>query len=459
MAVTLAQKQLALGEGPVMRTLLRLSLPSMGMMFLNTLVFLVDSIFVSWLGEGQIAAMSLSLPIAITYFALMEGVVGGTTALVGQNLGSGNKGLARLIAVSGLVFAYALCLLMTPLLFRGASEWIFGWLGARKNAEILDYSFRYNFWWTPMAPFIAYTFISNSVFRCQGDAMTPLITMMIANAVNIILDPIFIFPMGMGMGVEGAAVATLLSRVAASAYLYFKMKSSGGIILPIIPNPRRVFLRYWRRIAAIGFPVTLSTGSVAIGFGWLNNMLAGFGNYAVVALMMSIRIEDFSFNTIMGICSSLTPFLAYNYGRRDLPRMLEGMKAAAVIAGVTTLVIGSILFVFPRLFIDLFRPSPEATEAAVLSIRYSISSYPFVITQSIMNALFVATGYSFFGTIVQLVRSILARVPAAYVFATFLGIRGIWLFLPVSWFFGAIMASIFTVSLVARIRKNFQPEL
>jgi putative MATE family efflux protein len=455
MTVTLAQKQQALGEGSVMRTLVRLSLPSMGMMFLNTFVFLVDSIFVSWLGEDRIAAMSLSLPVAIFYFALMEGVVSGTTALVGQNLGRGNSGLARMIAVSGLTFAYALCLIMAPLLLRGPSDWIFNNLGARGDAAILGLTFRYNFWWAPTAPFIAYTFISNSVFRCQGDAMTPLKTMAIANAVNIILDPIFIFTLG--MGIEGAAVATMLSRVASSAYLYFKMKGLGGIFIPVIPNPRRAFLRHWTKIAAIGLPVTLSTGSVALSFGWLNNILAGFGNYAVVALMMSLRIEDFSFNVIVGVCATLTPFLAYNYGRRDLDRMLEGMKAAAVIAGIASLSLGAVLFAFPRLFIDLFRPTPEATEAAIISIRYSILSYPLIIAQFIMNALFVATGYSVFGTVVQLVRSIIARVPAAYLFASLFGIAGIWLFQPVSWIFGTLVAWIFLVRLVARIRRDFQP--
>ncbi|MDR0615336.1 MAG: MATE family efflux transporter [Synergistaceae bacterium] len=449
---SLAQKQADLGSAPVMPLLLRMALPSMGMMFLNTLVFLVDSIFVSWLGEVPIASMSLSLPVAITYFALMEGVVAGTTALVGQNLGRGNGRQAHMIAVSGLTLAYALCLVTLPLAFRGPSGWIFRSLGA--DAEgIIGEAYLYNFWWFFMAPFIAYTFISNSVFRCQGDTMTPLIAMTIANAVNIILDPIFIFPMG--MGIEGAAIATLIGRVASSVYLYFKMKRSGGIFIPVLPNARRAFLKYWRLIAYIGLPVAISTGSVALGFGWINRILYGFGNYAVVALMMSLRIEDFSFTVIVGVCAALTPFLAFNYGRRDLPRMIEGMKSASIIACSVILVVGSILFISPRLFINLFRPTAEAAEAAVLSIRYAISAYPFIISQFIMNALFVATGRSFYGTAAQLVRSIFIRVPSAYFFAYMFGISGIWLFQPVSWFFASLLSVFFTAVLVRKIKQEF----
>jgi putative MATE family efflux protein len=436
-----------------MKTLFRLALPSMGMMFLNTLVFLADSIFVSWLGEEQIASMSLSFAIAITFFALMEGVVGGVTALAGQNLGRGNRKLAHLIAVSGLVLAYALCLFTLPFLFRRASALIFNGLGAMGNNSILEHAYAYNFWWPLTAPFIAYTFISNSVFRCQGDTTTPLIAMAIANAVNIALDPLFIFPLG--MGIEGAAIATLLGRMASSAYLYLKMRGSGGIFIPVLPNPRRAFLKFWKDIAFIGLPITISTGSVAIGFGWLNKILAGFGNYAVVALMMSIRIEDFSFTIIVGVCAALTPFLAFNYGRRDLPRMIAGMKAAAVIAGAATLVAGSILFIFPRLFIDMFKPSEQAAQMAAVSIRYAIASYPFIISQFIMNALFVATGYSLFGTIAQIVRSLFVRVPAAYFFASVLGIRGIWMFQPISWLFAACIAWGFLVYLLKKIKNDF----
>jgi putative MATE family efflux protein len=453
MRTSLAQKQQDLGSAPVMKLLLRLSLPSMGMMFLNTFVFLADSIFVSWLGEEQIASMSLSLPVAITFFALLEGVVGGTTALVGQNLGRGSQMLARIIAVSGLTLTYALCLPMIPLLSRGASAWIFNGLGAMGNESILEFSYLYNFWWPITAPFIAYTFISNSVFRCQGDTITPLIAMLVANTVNIILDPIFIFPMH--MGIEGAAIATLLGRVASSAYLYFKMKWSRGIFLPVLPNMRRAFLKFWGDIAFIGLPVAMSTGSVALGFGWLNRILAGFGNYAVVALMMSLRIEDFSFNVIVGVCAALTPFLAFNYGRRDLPRMMEGMKAAAVIACAAIIVIGSVIFIFPRIFIDLFRPTEQAAQTAALSIRYAISSYPFIIANFIMNALFVATGYSAFGTVVSLVRSIIIRVPAAYFFAHLFGIRGIWIFQPVSWSLAAALSWFFFVKLVKKIKNIF----
>ena len=441
------------GSGPVLGTLFRLSLPAIGMMFLNTLVFLVDSIFVSWLGEAQIAAMSLSLAVSMIFQALMEGVGNGTTALVGQNLGRDNVRLARLLAISGLTLAYTVAVMAVPLFFRPTAGFLLGKLGAMSDPAVLEAAYLYNFWLPLTLPFIAYTYICNCVFRCQGDTVRPLIAMSISNIVNAILDPIFIFTLG--WGIEGAAVATIIGRICATVYLYRMMKTRSALSVPVFPIPRRIFAANWLKIALIGLPVALSTGTAAAGFGWLNRILSNFGNYAMAALMMSLRIEDFSFTVIIGVCSALTPFLAYNYGRRDLPRMLEGIRASGIIAGGIMLLIGSIIFVFPHPFIRLFRPSEEAASLTVLAIRLAISSYPFIIVQFILNAFFVATGYSTFGTVAQLVRSIFVRIPAAYFFASLWGDRGIWLFQPASWLFGAIVAWFFASYLVKKIRARF----
>lgn len=443
-----------LGEGSVMRALLRMSLPAIGMMFLNTSIFLVDTIFVSWLGEEQMAAMSISLPVVIAIFAVMEGIGSGSTAMVGQSLGRGKRRSARQIAVSGLALSYTACLLTFPLLLRSTSHAIFNRLGAMNDPAILEPAFAYNFWWPFGALVISYTFLSNCVFRCQGDTKTPLVAMSISNVVNGVLDPILIFTLD--LGIEGAAIATIIGRICAALYIFRRMKRYGGLFLPILPPLRKTVLRYWGKIGAIGFPVTLSSGSVALGFGWLNTILAGYGNYAVAAFMMSIRIEDFSFTVIIGVCSALTPFLAYNYGRRDLPRMIEGMKSAAIIASVVMLVLGGLIFLFPHPFIRLFRPSPKASELTVLSIRYAVGAYPFTIAQFIFVSLFVATGFSSFGTIAQIVRSIAVRIPAAIFFAWLLGERGIWLFQPASWLFGALVSWLFARYLTNRIRGDFE---
>ncbi len=449
-------KNLDLGYGPVMGTLLRMSMPAIGMMLLNTLIHLVDTIFVSWLGEEPMTAVSLSFPVFLVFFALLEGVGAGATALVGQSLGRGNRRGAQLVAISAVALAYVVCLLSIPFFFRGASMAIFNSLGANGNPAILDSAYRYGFWLPITAPFIAFTFIANCVFRCQGDTVSPLVCMATANIVNGVLDPILIFLLG--MGVEGAAVATFIGRACASVYVYRKMwgpRGATGLLVPVTPRLRRGLTRYWRQIASIGIPVTLSSATGAIGFGWVNKILAGFGHYAVTAMMIGLRIEDFASTVVIsGVSQALTPFLAFNYGRRDLPRMLKGIASALVICGAFMAVAATALFIFPHPFIALFKPSAKAADLAVLYIRAIILSYPFATVQVLLGAFFVATGRSLYGTVAQLVRSILVRVPLAMLFAALFGERGVWWFLPFSWIAGCAVAWYFARRLIGRIRAK-----
>ena len=443
-----------LGEGSVATILLQMSLPAISMMLLNTLFFMVDTIFISWLGELPTASVSLTFPVQIAFFAMLEGVAGGVTALVGQNLGRGEIGTARKIAHSGLALGYALCILFLPLLFPQISAAAFNQFGAGGNPEILEKTYAYNMWLPLMAPLITYTFICNSIFRCQGDTVTPLVCMIIANVINGVLDPIFIFVFKWGVG--GAAAATFVGRVFAVVYIYRKMKGNTQFELPFLLPFRRSVAEYWKSIAIIGFPVTLAVGSVAIGFGGVNRVLSAFGHHAIAAWMLAIRVEDFYFTIAIGVGSALTPFLAFNYGRRDLARMMQGIRASCWIAGTMMTLIGLVIFLFPHFFLGLFRPSERVLELSVRSIRISMLAYPIVVMQFILGSAFVATGHSLFGTATQLTRSVAARIPAAYFFAWWLGERGVWWFQPVSWIFSAFLTWYCFSYMMRKIRNDFE---
>ena len=447
-------KPVDLGKGPVGLTLLRMSLPAICMMLFNTLFFIVDTIFISRLGEAPMAAASLTFPVIIALFAVLEGVAAGTTALVGQSLGRGDLATARKIAFSGLALNYILSLCFTPMLFPQISAAVFNQIGALGDAEILRLSYEYNMWLPLTAPLIAYTFMSNSMFRCQGNTVTPFIAIALANLINGILDYVFMFEFG--WGIWGAGAATFVARICAVIYIRHKMKSISLISFPLLFMPQKALAAHWKQIVSIGLPVTLATGSVALGFGGINRVLASFGHHdAVTAWMLGIRVEDFYFNVALGVSSALTPFLAFNYGRRDLPRMIEGLKAASLIAGTIMAVIGGVIFIWPHVFLGLFNPSERVMDLAIQSIRISMLAYPLVVMIFMMGSFFVATGYSIFSTAMQLIRSVIIRIPSAHFFAWWLGERGIWWFQPFSFMFGGLVAWYGYLYVVKQIQEDF----
>lgn len=457
--MTFITQKADLRNGPIMPTLLRMSVPAVGMMLLNTFVHLVDTVFVSWLGEDPMVAISITFPTWIALFAMLEGVGGGTTALVGRFLGQGKKYHAQSTAISGLAMGYFVCLFTLPLLDTGLSENILNQLGAAGSADVLRHGYAYNFWMPFIAPLITYTYISNCIFRCQGDSVTPLVSMTIANAVNVLLDPLFIFVFDMGIG--GAAAATFVGRLFGGIYAYRQMKKNKDFSLPALFLPKKFFLTYWKSIFSIGFPVTLSTASVAFGFGAISKLLSSFGSSVVAGWMIGIRVEDFYFMIAMGVGAALTPFIAYNYGQRNLERMKQGIWAAMLICTVLMTFLGAIIVIFPHTFVALFRPTPAAAEVAVRSMRINIVGYLFIIVQFILGAFFVGTGHSFYGTAAQVTRTIIVRIPAAFFFASLGGASLVWWFQPFSWFIGASLAVIFSLFIFRKLKREFvyQPNL
>ena len=144
-----------LGSGPVLSSLVRLSVPSIAMVLFHTLFNLVDTIFISWLGESHMVAISYTFPVQIGVFAVLEGVGNGVTALVGRRLGEGDRELAQKTATAGLAFSYILCLLWVPFLFPGPSNAFFRMLGAT-DPVTLRQAWLYNMWIPPMLVLISF---------------------------------------------------------------------------------------------------------------------------------------------------------------------------------------------------------------------------------------------------------------------------------------------------------------
>ncbi|MDD4159318.1 MAG: MATE family efflux transporter [Synergistaceae bacterium] len=450
--MTWLRGKIDLGRGPVLSTLIKLSIPSIAMVLFHTLFHLVDTVFISWLGTSHMVAISYTFPVQIGVFAVLEGVGNGMTALCGRRLGEGNLSEARDTALAGMGFAYLLCLIWIPFLFPYTSNMFFKTLGA-SDPETLRQAWLYNMWIPPTCILISFAYVVNSVFRCQGNTMIPLKYFLISNSINIILDPILIFVLG--WGITGAAAATFAGRLAGIVYLIKKLRTESDIQVPFKPCIRFSMAPLWRKITAIGFPVTLSTASVALGMGSVNNILSGtFGPHAVAAWMVGLRIEDIAFNTPMGINDALVPFLAFNYGRCDLKRMEKGIRSALIISTVITGGLGLIVCLFPFPFIRLFRPTEDIAVIAAQAIRITIAGYPMVIYSVIYNALFVATGFSAFGLITQIFRSLVIRVPAAHFLSGILPLDKIWWFQPVSFLGAAFMTGFFSWVIMRKLKRD-----
>ncbi len=443
-----------MGSGPVLPALVRLSLPSIAMVLFHSLFNLVDTVFISWLGESYMVAISYTFPVQIGVWAVYEGVGNGVTALISRRLGEGRHEDAQRIGEAGLALSYMLCLLWVPFLFEPASNAFFRMLGA-SDPVTLHQAYLYNVWILPILLAVSYCYMGNSLFRCQGNTVTPLKYFLIANGLNLVLDPIFIFVFGWNM--TGAAFATFLGRAAGVVYIMRKLHGTSSLKLPLFIRPRADMARDWLGILKIGLPVTLSTGSVALGMGTVNKILsARYGTAAVAGWMIELRVEDISFNSLMGVSDALVPFLAFNYGRGSLTRMKEGLVAALKICCCITVPLALFLVVWPWPAIALFRPEPATAEIAVQSLRITIAGYPLVVYNILYNALFVATGHSTYGLIVQISRSLIFRISCIWVLAGLVTVQWIWLFQPLATAGGTAVTWVFACMMMKKLRRDME---
>jgi Na+-driven multidrug efflux pump len=197
------RKNVDMGRGRVGTALFRLALPSVVSMFFHTLFHLVDTVFIAWLGEASLAAMSLTFPVMFAAFALFNGISVGATSLMSQALGAGKENEAGELAHTAWLLALVASLPPLVLLDRDLSETFFRILGG--NGPVLAESYRYNTWLVASFPLMAYSLVSDSLFRSQGDTVTPMVSMVLGNVLNAFLDPLLIF--GLGQGIAGAALA------------------------------------------------------------------------------------------------------------------------------------------------------------------------------------------------------------------------------------------------------------
>ncbi|MGC9490238.1 MAG: MATE family efflux transporter, partial [Thermovirgaceae bacterium] len=273
------KRSVDMGSGSVPKALWKLAIPSIASMFFHTLFHLVDTVFVSWLGEYSLAAMSLTFPVMFVLFALINGISVGTTTTVSNQLGTGNEEEAHDFCDASLILLLSLSFIPVPLLFRVVSNNFFGFLGGA--GPVLSESYRYSFWMIVGIPPMAFSLLGDSLFRSQGDTVTPMKAMILGNGINILLDPLFIFTFG--WGIAGASFATVFGRLVSFAYIAHKLRSDSNL-RPSFRIPQKMFSR-WRRIIAIGVPVFLSQGSMAIGTAAMNRILSRYGAAAIGAWM------------------------------------------------------------------------------------------------------------------------------------------------------------------------------
>lgn len=412
-----------LANEPVGRLIWKLSLPAMVGMFVNGLYNLVDTIYIGHgVGSLGIAGLSVAFPIQMIIggTGLMLGV--GTASVISRSLGAkaydkarsafGNNLLATAF-LGGIYFVAGTVFLHPILSLFGAS------------AEILPYASEYMGVIFLGSPLIIFTMSMNNVIRSEGAAKTAMWSMLVGAIANIILDPIFIFTLG--MGIRGAAIATVISRIGVMIWVGWFFFSGRSIITIRIKDlyPR---LNIMKEIITIGFPAFLQHASSSLVFGMINQLLGFYGgNVAVAVFGVNNRVIIFSAMPTIGIAQGMQPIAGYNFGARQYGRTLEVIRTSNMMALAFCSGIAATLLLFPGPVLRIFTSDKALLEMGPHAMRLMVAGFFFAGYNKVGGSVFQALGKALPAFIINSARPILFFIPLLLIMPRFMGINGVWI--------------------------------
>ncbi len=315
-----------LTQGPVARSLLRLTAPMMLAVSSSIIVQMLEIGFIGQLGTAQIAAVTFTFPISMMLTSVALGIGIGTSSVIARRVGGGDWDSVRRLATHSLMLVGILLTLLASIGIATIDP-TFTLLGA--HGEVLRHIHSYLLVYFPGTVLFTVTMVIGSTMRATGDARIPGLLMTGGAALNLALDPILIFGWFGAPRLEltGAAVAMVLSRLAMTALLVYYAVYRDKLFLPF-RQWRKDALASWREILVIGLPAMATQMIGPISGAIITRLLAAHGHDVVAGFGVAGRIEGVAVMLLFALSGSIGPFVGQNWGAGDLDRVHGGIRVA-----------------------------------------------------------------------------------------------------------------------------------
>lgn len=430
-----------MGTMPINRLLITMSLPIVISMLVQALYNVVDSIFVSYVSEEALTAVSLAFPFQNLMIAVGSGTGVGINALLSRNLGAKEYDNANkaanvgvfLVAVSYIVFAIAGVFFSKPF-FEFQT----------KDAEIVSGGYIYLLICSLFSFGIFGQITFERLLLSTGKTIYSMISQTSGAVVNMILDPIFIFGFGPipALGVAGAAIATVIGQICAmfvGIILNIKfnkeIKLGKGILKP---SGKTIW-----EIYKVGIPsiLMMSIGSI-MTFG-INKILISFTATATAVFGVYFKLQSFIFMPIFGLNNGMVPIVAFNYGAKNKKRVTKTIKLSMLYA-VSMMVLGFVLFqTIPNVLLNFFNASEEMLKIGIPALRTISYSFLFAGFCIICGSVFQALGNATYSLIVSIARQLVVLLPAAYLLSLTGNVNSVWWAFPIAEIMSLTLSIIF----------------
>lgn len=443
-----------MGIMPEGKLLASMATPMMISMLVQACYNIVDSIFVSQLGENALNAVSLAFPMQQIMIAVCGGTAVGMSALLSRALGEKNFPRANKIANTG-VFLAICCAVAFALIGLLISKPFF--LAQTDVEEIVTYGTQYTMICMVCSFGIVAQFCFEKILQATGRTFCTMVTHLIGAITNIVLDPILIFGLfGFPrLEVAGAAVATVTGQIiAALGAIIFNLKFNKDIHFStkLIRFDREIV----KDIYKIGLPsiVMQSIGSVMTFT--LNKILISFTTTATAVLGAYFKLQSFLFMPIFGLNNGMVPIIAYNYGARKFSRVKKTVFITLTTA-TAIMTVGIIAFeTIPDKLLLLFNASKEMLAIGVPALRIIGIHLIFAGFCIIAGSVCQAIGNPNYSLIVSACRQLVVLLPCAWALAQTGRLELVWFAFPIAEVVSLILSAIFLIKTLKKAKRKMK---
>ena len=442
------ERENIMGTMEINPLLVKLSVPMMISMLVQALYNVVDSVFVSWVSEEALTAVSLAFSLQNMMIAVGVGTGVGVNAMLSKSLGEKNQKRANATAENGiflsacsfLVFLVIGLTCIKPYFYAQTSDDAIALQGIRYLSVCCIFSLG-----------LFTQTMGEKLLAATGRTQLSMISQLVGAVVNIILDPIFIFGYcGEALsGTTGAAVATVIGQFCgAGMTLYFNTRKNPDIQLDF--KGFRPSAKAIGRIYTVGLPsIAMQCVGSLMTFG-MNLILMAFSSTAVAVFGVYFKLQSFVFMPIFGLNNGMVPSISYNYGARRPERVRKTIRLAVCYAeGI--MVLGFCIFeFFPGQVLGLFSASQAMLTIGIPAMRIICLHFLLAGTSIVLSSVFQALGNGLFSLIVSVCRQLFVLLPAAWLLAQTGSVNNVW------WAFliAEIVSVLMSLAFYAHINKT-----
>ena len=420
-----------MGTEEIRKLLIKMSLPLMISLLISNLYNLIDSMYVSSLGESALSAVSLSAPIMMMMAAFGSGNAIGLNAVLSKALGEKNDDKVKKAIRTALFLALASYIVIVTSRLIIVEPYF---NSQTNDAEIIRQGTEYLNTVTFLAFGVMFQWVLERLLISTGKTKLFMITLSSGAIINIILDPVFIFGLSAlgipALGVKGAAVATVFGQTfSAFLALYFNYKFNKELDMKfsIIPD-WHTFIEMLKT----GIPTAFMQGFVSVVTMGVNMILISFSTTAVAIYGVVLKVLNMILIMPHGMGLGVIPVVAYNYGAKKRSRVKEAIKFSVIFSIVVGTIGMIILNIIPALILNMFNPTEEMQSIGITAIRILSVTIPLGGISIVLSSFFQGLGLARYSMYLSLARQIILLMPIVFLLSLTEVLPLVWLGFPIA---------------------------